>query len=713
MSGAVKKDSTDVSRYIMLRDSSDGTPETGYTITNLDLQYTRERSTPAAKVDATALAATNSAHADNKAIEIDSTSSPGLYRVDWPDAAFATGVDKVILVVSGTGLDPAVEEVPLVGYDPEDSVRLGLTALPNAAADAAGGLPISDAGGLDLDGRLDAAVSSRLAPTTAARTLDVNANGEAGLDLDNTSGTIDAAQLGADCITAAKIADDAISSEHLNTGCLTADAFAADALVAATFATGAFTADVFAADALVAATFATDSIAADALAADAIAEINATVDTALSDIKLDHLISAAAAEDEVADNSIIARLAATEGDWSEFNDENHSLEAIRVQGDAAWTTATSVTVSDKTGFKLAADGLDSVTLPADLITAASINTGAFTADAFAADAIVAATLATGAITADAFAADAIVAATLATGCLTADAFAADALVAATFATDSIAADALAADALAEINAQVDTALSDINLDHLLKVALADDGDIVDDSALAQVMASDGDFTGYSKATDSLEALRDNQAAAADAVLMQNTTITVTDQTHFTLAAGSADDDAYNNMIAMITDQTTAEQKSVRTISDYTGSTKTVTIDSAPDFVIATGDTIDIIAVAPGSTPPTAAQIVNEWETQSQADPTGFHVNVQEWLGVAPLALSSQQVQAVVPETQKVDVETIKTQAVTCGAGVTVGAYVGNATAALSVSADGRVDVGLLNGSGQSLLDLQPGLLGAL
>lgn len=35
------------------------------------------------------------------------------------------------------------------------------TALPNAAADAAGGLPISDAGGLDLDARLDAAISSR------------------------------------------------------------------------------------------------------------------------------------------------------------------------------------------------------------------------------------------------------------------------------------------------------------------------------------------------------------------------------------------------------------------------------------------------------------------------------------------------------------------------------------------------------------------------
>ncbi len=39
----------------------------------------------------------------------------------------------------------------VVAFDPYDAVRMGLTALPNAAADAAGGLPISDAGGLDVD----------------------------------------------------------------------------------------------------------------------------------------------------------------------------------------------------------------------------------------------------------------------------------------------------------------------------------------------------------------------------------------------------------------------------------------------------------------------------------------------------------------------------------------------------------------------------------
>jgi lysophospholipase L1-like esterase len=48
----------------------------------------------------------------------------------------------------------------------------------------------------------------------------------------------------------------------------------------------------------------------------------------------------------------------------------------------------------------------------------------------------------------------------------------------------------------------------------------------------------------------------------------------------------------------------------------------------------------------------------------------------EWRGVAPLALSSQQVQAVVPATQKVDVDTIKTQTVHCGGPVHLRKFVG-------------------------------------
>jgi hypothetical protein len=73
----------------------------------------------------------------------------------------------------------------------------------------------------------------------------------------------DGVVLGADAITAAKIADDAFSAEH----------FADDAIAAAAIATGALTADAFAADAIVAATLATDAITSDVLAATATAEI--------------------------------------------------------------------------------------------------------------------------------------------------------------------------------------------------------------------------------------------------------------------------------------------------------------------------------------------------------------------------------------------------------------------------------------------------------
>lgn len=59
------------------------------------------------------------------------------------------------------------------------------TAVPAVAADGVGGLPISDAGGLDLDTLLDVAISTRMAPTVSGRTLDVTVGGTAGIDWAN------------------------------------------------------------------------------------------------------------------------------------------------------------------------------------------------------------------------------------------------------------------------------------------------------------------------------------------------------------------------------------------------------------------------------------------------------------------------------------------------------------------------------------------------
>lgn len=86
--------------------------------------------------------------------------------------------------------------------------------------------------------------------------------------------------------------------------------------------------------------------------------------------------------------------------------------------------------------------------------------------------------------------------------------------------------------------------------------------------------------------------------SSNPAILQNTTIaTLASQTAFTLTAGSADDDAYNGMIIVIQDQSTSTQKAVGRISDYTGSTKSVTLEADPAiFTMAVGDTVDILAV---------------------------------------------------------------------------------------------------------------------
>lgn len=151
MSIVRKAGTTDVSVVIRIIDSADGTPETGVTSATggLALEYRREGavSTAITEADLTNL---NAAHSDGGMKHIGN----GYYRLDLPDAACASGVAGVLVHGTVTGMVVIGEYIQLTAYDPFDTVRLGLTALPNAAPDAAGGLPISDAGGLDLDAKL-------------------------------------------------------------------------------------------------------------------------------------------------------------------------------------------------------------------------------------------------------------------------------------------------------------------------------------------------------------------------------------------------------------------------------------------------------------------------------------------------------------------------------------------------------------------------------
>jgi hypothetical protein len=182
---------TDQTIDIFIRDSSSTTGGglTGLVYNTASLTcYFRKGATGTPTALTLATQTVGGAHSDGGFVAVDGTNCPGQYRLDLSDTIVATAGKATLYLKGAANMAPCVVEIEVVSVNKFDAVRMGLTALPNAAADAAGGLPISDAGGLDIDtilARLDAAITTRLAPTTAGRTLDVTATGAAGIDWGN------------------------------------------------------------------------------------------------------------------------------------------------------------------------------------------------------------------------------------------------------------------------------------------------------------------------------------------------------------------------------------------------------------------------------------------------------------------------------------------------------------------------------------------------
>ncbi len=140
------------------------------------------------------------------------------------------------------------------------------------------------------------------------------------------------------------------------------------------------------------------------------------------------------------------------------------------------------------------------------------------------------------------------------------------------------------------------------------------------TAQTEIRASGAGSGTYDPTTDSLEAIRDAGASLTDFGIMNSTTIaSLASQTSFTLSAGSADDNAYNGRIAVVTDASTAVQKAVVKILDYAGSTKTITLAEDPAiFTMAAGDSI-VITSSPyssGGSGATAAEVRAEMDSNS-------------------------------------------------------------------------------------------------
>lgn len=181
----IVKAKTSKSIDVFIRDTSvtTGAGLTGlvYNSGSLTAYYHR----PGAAATAITLATLGSATAawsSGGFIAVDGTNMPGLYRLDLPDAVLATGVDEVVVMLKGaTNMEPVVLEIQLVSFDPNNAVRLGLTALPNAAAEAAGGLFTRGTGAgqinQDANGRIDTNLAAISTDGTAADNLESYCDG--------------------------------------------------------------------------------------------------------------------------------------------------------------------------------------------------------------------------------------------------------------------------------------------------------------------------------------------------------------------------------------------------------------------------------------------------------------------------------------------------------------------------------------------------------
>jgi len=135
--GGIQAGATGVSMNFELRKTSDSTEQTGKVAADMTLSYWRQGGLRV-NVPATNLAAVNSAWSSGGVKEVDAANMPGLYRVDWPDACFAAGVDwaEVAVVVAGCyayNERITISDVPLANenadaiLDRADAIETGVT----------------------------------------------------------------------------------------------------------------------------------------------------------------------------------------------------------------------------------------------------------------------------------------------------------------------------------------------------------------------------------------------------------------------------------------------------------------------------------------------------------------------------------------------------------------------------------------------------------
>jgi hypothetical protein len=228
----VQLGNTSRSEYIFIQDSSSttGAGLTGltYLTAGLSLTYVVERGTPGS-LGLANLTSASVAWASGGFVAVDAALMPGVYRLDIPNAVFATADKSVVMLKGAANMAPVVLEYQIVGFNPDDAVRLGLTAIPNVAQGTTGSLPTGNA-----TGQVTVVTNNDKTGYALSATQTFNVTGNITGNLSGSVGSvgtggITTGSFAAGAINAAAIATDAIGSDELSS---TAIAEIADGILA-------------------------------------------------------------------------------------------------------------------------------------------------------------------------------------------------------------------------------------------------------------------------------------------------------------------------------------------------------------------------------------------------------------------------------------------------------------------------------------------------
>jgi hypothetical protein len=334
--------STDQTIDVFIQDSSvtTGAGLTGlvYNTSNLVCYY-RKGATGTPTALSLATQTVGGAHSDGGFVAVDGTNCPGQYRLDLSDTIIATAGRVTLYLKGATNMAPCLVEIEVVAVNKYDAVRGGMTSLPNANAEAAGGLYTRGTGAGQINqaanGMIDANVvrNAGTAITAASGRQEVNVSHFGGTAGTFSSGRpeVNATHWGGTAVASVVIdanleqmKDEPITDEAA-ANWLTFFHSAGDSSTAKVTDLTVFIADV-----------GSNGAGLTAIPWNAAwdAEVQSEAEDALVAKGLDHLVSASVTGTDITDNSIIAKMVSKSAtaDWDTFVNTTDSLEAIRDNG---------------------------------------------------------------------------------------------------------------------------------------------------------------------------------------------------------------------------------------------------------------------------------------------------------------------------------------------------------------------------------------------